>query len=252
MTTLDARQRAMLLEMGVRVWPPPHAQVLAAVHPSPAAARSTATPPPAPNEAPPVRAPRAVPAPHQDRNQDHRQDRGAAAAAHWQVQAPRLLYPEADPSLAPPALGAGWLIITEAFAAGDSAAQAAERLLGNMLHALELHHHPRVALCSVHPVDAAATNGSESDTATAIARHVEAFAPSIILVMGRGAVRAALARNDPLGKLRGTALAIAGVPVVVTFGPHFLLRSPESKSAAWADLCHARALAGPASATPMP
>jgi DNA polymerase len=142
------------------------------------------------------------------------------------------------------------LVVAEAFTADDSAAQAAERLLGNMLHALQLHRHPRVALCSVEPMDA--RTADESDPTAAIARHVQAFAPSVVLVMGRGAVRAALARSDPLGKLRGAELAIADVPVVVTFGPHFLLRNPESKSAAWADLCRARALAGPASAAPMP
>lgn len=249
MKTLDARQRAMLLDMGVRVWPTPHAQAGAMARPNPAAAtHPTVEATPAPHEEPPARALRAAPAPHPLRSQD----RGATATTHWQVQAPRLLYPEADPSLAPPALGAGWLVVAEAFAAGDGAAQAAERLLGNMLHALQLHHHPRVALCSVHQADPSAANGSESDAATAIAYHVETFAPSVVLVMGRGAVRAALARSEPLGKLRGAALAIAGVPVVVTFGPHFLLRSPESKSAAWADLCRARALAGPGVATPMP
>lgn len=240
----------MLLDMGVRVWPPPHAQAGAAARPNPAtAARPTTATTPVQDE-PPGRRPRATPPPQEAQNLGHNHGHGATAASHWQVQAPRLLYPEADPSLTPPALGAGWLIVAEAFATGDSAAQAAERLLGNMLRALQLHRHPRAALCSVEPMDA--RTADESDPGAAIARHVEAFAPSVVLVMGRGAVRAALERSEPLGKLRGAELAIAGVPVVVTFGPHFLLRSPESKSAAWADLCRARALAGPAGAAPVP
>lgn len=244
--TLDARQRAMLQDIGVRVWSPPPVQAQAAAHPQPKE-RPAAEAPPLQAE-PVLRPARAAPAPHEGAGQQP----SGAPPFHWQVQAPRLLYPQADPAQTPSALGAGWLVVAEAFVAGDPRADAAERLLGNMLQALQLHRHPRVALCSVGPAGPQAADGGEQDSAAAIARHVAAFAPSVVLVMGRGGVRAALARSEPLGKLRGTALAIAGVPVVVTFGPHFLLRSPESKSAAWADLCRARALAGPGAAVPMP
>lgn len=228
---LDARHRAMLLEMGVRVWAPPaRAQPLAQALRTPAAA-----PEPEPE---PSQAGASSPAP------------GGAPAGPWQVQAPQLLYPRADPALAPAALGAGWFIVAEAFAEGDPLAPSAERLLANMLAALRLHRHPRVALCSVGPASGAAAG--EADAGAAIARHVAAFAPSVVLLMGRSAVRAALARSEPLGKLRGAALAIAGVPAVVTFGAYFLLRNPESKAAAWADLCRARALAGGDLAAPVP
>ncbi|MGP1683895.1 MAG: uracil-DNA glycosylase family protein, partial [Giesbergeria sp.] len=231
---LDARQRAMLLEMGVRVWSPPH---------GPAAARVVAA---APESAPAKRKPVQAPDPAQrPPSAAHAptvaaagaQARTGAAGQRWQVQAPRLLYPDADTALTPPELGAGWLLVTEAIAPDDPQADKSERLLTAMLHALQLHRHPRVALCSVAPEHGAGAHVDGADAGAAIARHVEAFAPSVVLVMGRGAVLAALARSDPLGKLRGTELAIAGVPVVVTFSPLLLLRNPQSKPTAWADLC---------------
>lgn len=239
----------MLLEMGVRVWPPLH---------SPAAARVVAAAPDsAPAQRRPVQAPdsaqrppRAAPAPPVAAA--GAQPNTGVAGERWQVQAPRLLYPDADPALTPPELGAGWLLVAEAIAPDDPQAEKSELLLTAMLHALQLHHHPRVALCSVALEGGAGANDGDADAGAAIARHVQAFAPSVVLVMGRGAVLAALARSDPLGKLRGAKLAIAEVPVVVTFSPLLLLRNPQSKPTAWADLCRARALAGRALAAPMP
>lgn len=247
MNALDARHRAMLLDMGVRVWPAPQA-LLRSV-----AQRNEVSPASATTQAKPLtrepRQPTARPAP-QPAPLIH--DRSAAPASAWLVQAPQLLYPQADPSQVPAALGAGWLIVAEFFAQDDPVAAAAERLLGNMLHALQLHRHPRVALCSLVPAGPGAVDSTEQDAAASIARHVATFAPSVVFVMGRDAVRAALARSEPLGKLRGAPLAIAGVPTVATFGPHFLLRNPQSKRAAWADLCRARLLAGPADTEPVP
>ncbi|GAD23361.1 uracil-DNA glycosylase [Acidovorax sp. MR-S7] len=37
-----------------------------------------------------------------------------------------------------------------------------------------------------------------------------------------------------------------GIPVVVSHDPAYLLRAPDAKAAAWADLCRALALARPA------
>ncbi len=248
---LDARQRAMLLEMSVRVWTTPPARPHAAgafrqVAPADSAATAQAA---AQTQEP--RAPRTAPAPTASRPSPSAPERvSSVEPMQWHVQAPHLLYPDVDAALTPPELGAGWLVVAETFAAGDPLAEGAERLLANMLHALQLHRHPRVWLCSVGPAGGAA--GDDSDAATAIAHHVESLAPSVVLVMGRNAVRAGLARSEPLGKLRGTALTIAGVPAVVTFGAYVLLRSPEFKPAAWADLCRARELAGRGKPVPMP
>jgi DNA polymerase len=43
----------------------------------------------------------------------------------------------------------------------------------------------------------------------------------------------------PLGKLRGQVYLAHGCPVVVTYHPAYLLRSPADKARAWSDLCMA-------------
>ena len=68
--------------------------------------------------------------------------------------------------------------------------------------------------------------------------------PRVILVMGRFAAQSLLGSTEPLGKLRGRAHQYAGVPVVVTYPPSYLLRSPLEKARAWADLCLARSFVG--------
>lgn len=239
---LDARQRAMLHEMGVRMWTPPASSTAPLPLLAQAPAARVQTSPKAATGPAPTPAHRM---PAQPANTIER----VAAVSAWTIQAPRLLYPQADPSQAPLALGAGWLVVAEAFAPDDPLAEGAERLLHAMLHALQLHRHPRVGLCSV---SAGAEPGAQAADA-AMAEHVAAFAPAVVLVMGRSAMQAALGRREPLGKLRGETLALAGVPVVVTFDARFLLRNAASKSVAWADLCRARALAGRSSANaPVP
>ena len=71
-------------------------------------------------------------------------------------------------------------------------------------------------------------------------RQVELVRPKIIVAMGRFAVQSILQTQEPIGKLRGREHQYAGVPVVVTYHPAYLLRSPADKALAWEDLCLAR------------
>jgi uracil-DNA glycosylase family 4 len=75
-------------------------------------------------------------------------------------------------------------------------------------------------------------------------RQIALLEPQIILVVGRIAAQNLLATDAPLGKLRGTAhrFGEAGTPLVVTYHPAYLLRSPGEKRKAWEDLKFARAL----------
>jgi DNA polymerase len=68
-------------------------------------------------------------------------------------------------------------------------------------------------------------------------RQVELVRPKIILAMGRFAVQSLLQTNEPIGRLRGKAHRYAGVPVVVTYHPAYLLRNLPDKARAWEDLC---------------
>jgi uracil-DNA glycosylase family 4 len=80
-------------------------------------------------------------------------------------------------------------------------------------------------------------------------RQVALVQPKLILAMGRFAVQSLLQSSEPIGKLRGRVHTYAGVPLIVTYHPAYLLRSPGDKAQAWADLCLAReVLAGQAQA----
>jgi DNA polymerase len=68
-------------------------------------------------------------------------------------------------------------------------------------------------------------------------RQIELVAPGVILCVGRIAAQNLLATAAPLGTLRGTVHRHdSGVPVVVTYHPAYLLRSPGEKRKAWEDL----------------
>lgn len=68
--------------------------------------------------------------------------------------------------------------------------------------------------------------------------------PKVILAVGRIAAQQLLGNDMPLGRMRGQvhALAAHNVPVVVTYHPAYLLRTPDQKRKAWQDLCVARDL----------
>jgi DNA polymerase len=70
-----------------------------------------------------------------------------------------------------------------------------------------------------------------------LARQVALVRPQVILALGPLAAQALLQSQEPIGKLRGQVHHFQGVPVVVTFPPSHLLRTPANKGKAWADLC---------------
>ncbi|MGI9217601.1 MAG: uracil-DNA glycosylase, partial [Hydrogenophaga sp.] len=70
-----------------------------------------------------------------------------------------------------------------------------------------------------------------------LTRQVALVKPRIILAMGRFAVQSLLKTDEPIGRLRGRVHRYEGVPVIVTYHPAYLLRTPADKAKAWADLC---------------
>jgi uracil-DNA glycosylase family 4 len=67
--------------------------------------------------------------------------------------------------------------------------------------------------------------------------------PGLLLAVGRIAAQRLLATDTPIGKLRGMVHRYGpdGIPLVVTYHPAYLLRSPGQKRKSWEDLCLARA-----------
>ena len=70
-------------------------------------------------------------------------------------------------------------------------------------------------------------------------RQIGAVAPRIIVALGKPAAHALLQTRAPIGALRGRFHSFRGIrpiPVMPTFHPAFLLRSPDRKRDAWSDL----------------
>ena len=73
-------------------------------------------------------------------------------------------------------------------------------------------------------------------------RQIEMVNPRLILAVGRIAAQHLLHSDSPLGRMRGRVHSLHNrqVPVVVTYHPAYLLRSPSQKRKVWDDLCLAR------------
>ncbi len=73
-------------------------------------------------------------------------------------------------------------------------------------------------------------------------RQIALVSPKLILAVGRIAAQQLLETDAPLGRLRGRRhyLNNGQLPVVVTYHPAYLLRSPTQKRKSWQDLCLAR------------
>lgn len=67
-------------------------------------------------------------------------------------------------------------------------------------------------------------------------RQIALVNPELILCVGRIAAQRLLSTDQPIGRLRGRVHDLDGVPVVATYHPAYLLRSPGEKRKSWADL----------------
>ncbi len=254
---LDARQRAMLAEMGITVWQPaaPAAPVSPAVEPAAPGSTPVAAPLPAPtpraDAAPasvrpapaaershPSAAPSPAPAPPATAAGPAQRPQDATAPA-LRLHAPLPLYPQADPAATPVELGSGWLVVAESAAPEAPLTGDAGKLLDNMLRAMRLHRHPRTHFAAVERAAPGAA-ADALDAAEALQGSIATLRPAMVLVLGLSAARAVLGSREPLGRLRATVHRLPdGTPAVVTYDPAYLLRAPDAKAAAWADLCRA-------------
>jgi len=67
-------------------------------------------------------------------------------------------------------------------------------------------------------------------------RQIELVRPRIICTLGRPAANTLLGTNLAMGDLRGKWQSYRGIPVLPTYHPAYLLRSPGQKRTAWEDL----------------
>ncbi|UJW83766.1 uracil-DNA glycosylase [Hydrogenophaga sp. SL48] len=264
---LDARQRAMLAEMGVKVWAPravaPEASVEAAPVAGPDAAPPAPARPPVAAVAAPVRAPVAppvVPAPAAAPvvAPAERQRPADVAAMDWATLQSTVAGCEACglcKSRRNTVFGVGdrqadWMIVGEAPGEnedlqGEPFVGAAGQLLDNMLRAVgrgrsgegaQGAYIANVLKCRP-PANRNPQPAEVAQCEPYLARQVALVRPKIIVAMGRFAVQSLLRTDEPIGRLRGRVHRYEGVSVIVTYHPAYLLRTPADKAKAWADLC---------------
>ncbi|HXD40376.1 MAG TPA: uracil-DNA glycosylase [Ramlibacter sp.] len=245
---LGERRRAMLAEMGVRVFAP-LAPVAEAAPPRPPPDRASA------GGAPPVLRPDA-------RGVDPRPAAAVALDARaggidlmqWDELAQAVASCRACKLCAGrrnTVFGVGdrqadWLIVGEAPGEnediqGEPFVGQAGRLLDNMLKALGLDRRHKVYIANVLKCRPPGNRNPQPEEVAQcepfLRRQVQLLQPRIILAMGRFAVQSLLGTSEPIGKLRGRGHTYLGVPVVVTYHPAYLLRNLPDKGKAWADLC---------------
>ncbi len=275
---LDDRQRAMLQEMGVRVWLPQ----TAVEPPSPPVSSREMLPRATGNaiENIAIQAIKSRPtAPFDAETGTNLARIGGDSVAPAELDAPALLHAVAScqacqlcsgrraPVFGRPGLPqpADWLVLGEPpdedeERSGSAFAGQAGQLLDNMLRALKLGRSAGGAAGSVK--QAYLTNVVKCRPAVVripqpqellacepfLQREITLVKPKVILAMGRFAAQALLQgtqpelATQPLGKLRGQTYQYLGVPVIVTYHPSYLLRTQADKARAWLDLCRARAI----------
>ena len=275
---LDDRRRAMLQEMGLRVWTPSVSPLPGpdAVLPGPRGPSGAVDDRPARRCGASAPAPaRAIGCVRPDARACRERARagepaGPASGVDWPslvAQVSRLLRLRALPGRRavviqpePAPRQTDWLIVGEAPDADESAgtpfAGDAGRLLDNMLRAVGVRRDglgsgcARATPCAVVPPCPAIPEPAElAACAGHLWQEIAWTQPRVVLAMGRFAAQTLLAdlgaeqAAQPLGRLRGRLHHVRGVAVVVTHHPSRLLRAPADKAQAWVDLCLARAVA---------
>ncbi|MGB0498135.1 MAG: uracil-DNA glycosylase [Rubricella sp.] len=72
-------------------------------------------------------------------------------------------------------------------------------------------------------------------------RHIELAAPEALLLLGNPSMKTVLETSAGITRMRGTWHDVLGVPAMPSFHPAALLRDPQKKAAAWADLLSLKA-----------
>jgi DNA polymerase len=143
---------------------------------------------------------------------------------------------------------AEWLFVGEGPGAdedaqGDPFVGQAGKLLDNMLAAIKLKRGSNVYIANIvkcHPPENRTPDAEEIATCMPyLHRQIALIKPKLIVALGKTAATSLLGRDATLGSLRGTVHDFQGTPLIVTFHPAYLIRSPSEKAKAWQDLCFA-------------
>ena len=141
---------------------------------------------------------------------------------------------------------AEWMVIGEAPGAeedrqGEPFVGRAGQLLNAMLKAIGLARED-VYIANILKSRPPQNRDPQPDEVAAcepfLLRQIQLIQPKIILALGRIAAQNLLKTTTAIGKLRGQQYTYPGttIPLVVTYHPAYLLRSPGEKRKAWEDL----------------
>jgi DNA polymerase len=144
-----------------------------------------------------------------------------------------------------------WLVIGEAPGAeedrrGEPFVGAAGQLLDAMLRAIGLDRTKNVYIANVLKSRPPGNRDPKPEEVAAclpyLVRQIALLRPKIMLAVGRIAAQNLLGTDAPLGRLRGRVhyFGELNTPLVVTYHPAYLLRTPGDKRKAWEDLKFAR------------
>jgi DNA polymerase len=160
---------------------------------------------------------------------------------------------------------ADWLFVGEGPGAeederGEPFVGQAGQLLDNMLLAIKLQRGKAVYIANVvkcRPPNNRVPEPAEiAQCLPYLQRQIQLLRPKVIVALGKTAATALLRMGDAdgigspsasplrgpgkeatLASLRGTVHDYQGIPLIVTYHPAYLLRTPADKAKAWQDLC---------------
>jgi uracil-DNA glycosylase family 4 len=162
---------------------------------------------------------------------------------------------------------ADWLFVGEGPGAdedvqGEPFVGEAGKLLDSMLAAIKLKRGKNVYIANIvkcrPPNNRTPAEDEIAQCLPYLQRQIELLQPKLIVALGKVASNALLRMGDAegiahlsasplqglgqeatLASLRGTLHDYHGIPLIVTYHPAYLLRSPTEKAKAWQDLCFA-------------
>lgn len=147
---------------------------------------------------------------------------------------------------------ASWMLIGEAPGAdedqqGEPFVGRAGQLLNAMLEAIGLQREA-VYIANIVKCRPPNNRNPHRDEAAAcrayLQRQIELIQPGLILALGKVAASNLLQSDEAVGKMRGSlhTYGATQIPLVVTYHPAYLLRTPSDKAKVWQDLLYAKSV----------
>ena len=128
---------------------------------------------------------------------------------------------------------------------GEPFVGQAGKLLDAMLTAAGLQRGREVYIANVvkcrPPGNRTPTLNEAAACAPLLDRQIELIQPALIVALGKTAVIRLTGSDASMASMRGAVHRYRGIPVVATYHPAYLLRSPTEKLKAWEDLLLAKA-----------